>query len=263
MNASELLTAAQLGKMFGYSASSIKTNFKKTLQAIKKKNTNIKHIYRVKAEDGQIYYSIDEEERALTIYQEKRDIRINIKSLSLKEYQFLIFLAIVVSEHNVYRGTHQQLLKYLGAQVNKKNCDLIDRAIASLKKKGCILDVDTYDKEYFTLILKTDIQEQYSVRISMLKQCRKIVQENNKQFKKLPQLVQVWEAIRICEQHQPFTYAELQNMTGLSYYQIREVKKLLETNDIFISNRAGSYWKCLGMNVDLNVFYDNDLNEDK
>lgn len=51
-------------------------------------------------------------------------------------------------------------------------------------------------------------------------------------------------------------------MTGLSYKQIRDVKKLLETNDIFISNRAGSYWKCLGMNVDLNVFYDNDLSED-
>lgn len=245
--------------MFNCSESSIKTNFNRTMEKIKRNFSNVKHIYRVKAEDGKLYYSVDEDQRALTIYDEERDINISLRSLSLKEYQFLIFLAIVVSEHNVYRGTHQQLLRYLGAEVNKKNKEWVDRAIDSLKKKNCILDVDTYDKGYFTLILKTDIQNKYNVRINMLKQCRKIIEKNNKQFKKLPQLVQVWEAIRICEQHQPFTYAELKKITGLSYKQIKDVKKLLETNDIFISNRVGSYWKCLGMSVDLNVFYDNDI----
>lgn len=259
MTASDLLTAAQLGEMFDCSENSIKTNFNRTLQKIKKKFPSIKHIYRVKAEDGKMYYSVDEDQRALTIYQEKRDINISLRSLGLKEYQFLIFLAIVVSEHNVYRGTHQQLLRYLGAEVNKKNKQWVDKAIDSLKKKGCILDVDTYDKGYFTLILKTDIQNEYSVRINMLKQCKRIVEENNKQFKKLPQLIQVWEAIRICQQHQPFTYAELKKITGLSYKQIKDVKNLLETNNIFVSGRVGSYWKCLGMSVDLNGFYNDDI----
>jgi hypothetical protein len=52
---------------------------------------------------------------------------------------------------------------------------LVDTAINSLKRKKYILDVDTYDKDYFTLILKTDIEKQYNVKIDMLKQCRKIV----------------------------------------------------------------------------------------
>ena len=49
-------------------------------------------------------------------------------------------------------------------------------------------------------------------------------------------------------------------MTGLSYKQIRDVKRLLEQNDAFITNRAGSYFNCLGMNVDLNGFYKWDKN---
>jgi len=89
----------------------------------------------------------------------------------------------------------------------------------------------------------------------MLRECQRIANENHKNFNKLAQLIQVWEAVRICEQNQPFTYADLTKLTGLSYKQIRDVKKLLESNEMFITSRAGSYFKCLGMNVDLNGFY--------
>ena len=90
----------------------------------------------------------------------------------------------------------------------------------------------------------------------MLRECQKIANQNNKQFNKIAQLIQVWEAVRICQEHQPFTYSELSELTGLSYSQIRDVKRLLESNEMFISRRAGTYFKCLGMNVDLNAWYD-------
>jgi len=88
----------------------------------------------------------------------------------------------------------------------------------------------------------------------MLRESRRIADENHKNFNKIPQLVKVWEAIRICYENQPFTYAEISNMTGLSYKQIRDVKRLLESNDAFKTSRAGSYFLCEGMKVDLNAF---------
>ena len=89
----------------------------------------------------------------------------------------------------------------------------------------------------------------------MMRECQRIADENHKSFNKIPQLAQVWEAVRICEENQPFTYADLAKMTGLSYKQIRDVKRLLEQNSVFITSRAGSYFKCLGMSVDTNAFF--------
>ena len=92
----------------------------------------------------------------------------------------------------------------------------------------------------------------------MMRECQRIANENHKSFNKIPQLIQVWEAIKICQKNQPFTYADLVELTGLSYKQIRDVKRLLEQNDAFVSSRAGSYFQCLGMNVELNAFFDNE-----
>jgi len=98
------------------------------------------------------------------------------------------------------------------------------------------------------------LENKYPVKIDMLRESRRIADENHKNFNKIPQLVKVWEAIRICYENQPFTYAEIANMTGLSYKQIRDVKRLLESNDVFKTSRAGSYFLCEGMKVDLNAF---------
>lgn len=195
--------------------------------------------------------------RALTIFDENKDLFVPLDSLQLQTYEFYILLVIVVSEYGTYRGTYEHLLKYMGMQVTKKNIKLVDAAIKSLKEKKYLLDIDIMDDGKFTLILRTDIEKKNAVTIEMLKESKKIIERNGKSIKYLPRLIQVWVAIQECQKHQPFTYAELQEMTGLSNYQIRELKKLLENNNIFLSNRAGGYWKCLGMTVDLNAFYNN------
>ena len=95
----------------------------------------------------------------------------------------------------------------------------------------------------------------------MMRECQRIADENHKNFNKIPQLLQVWEAVRICEENQPFTYADLAKITGLSYKQIRDVKRLLEQNDAFITNRAGSYFKCLGIILPEANIYNNSIQE--
>lgn len=240
--------------MFNYSQSYLTKNFPKVKTALKKTyNIDIEKIST--KEDKKYIIFENESTRALTLFDEqKNDLIISQESLQLKDLEFYILLAIAVSDYGVYRGTYKQLLKYLGLPATNKNIELTDAAIESLKSNGYLHDI-VKDETTFTLILKDEAEKHFCVTIEMLKESKKIIEKNNKSIKYLPRLIQVWVAIQECEKHQPFTYAELQKMTGLSLYQVKELKKLLENNNIFISNRAGSYWKCLGMNVDLNAFY--------
>ena len=144
-------------------------------------------------------------------------------------------------------------MKYVGIKPTKKNIETLNKVIESLVEREFIVFHE--DEDFIILYLRARLENQYSISIDMMRECQRIADENHKNFNKIPQLMQVWEAVRICEENQPFTYADLAKMTGLSYKQIRDVKRLLEQNDAFITNRAGSYFKCLGMNVDLNGFY--------
>lgn len=250
-NLKELMTAAQIAELFGYSENSLKKNFTRTAASIKRKY----EVDVVKCKKGnETFYQIFEEDkgRALTIYDEVDDIPITLESLSYKEYQFYVFLAIAASQFGVYRGRKEDLLRYIGIKVNKKNIEKLDQVLNKLVEKGCVDFV--IDGEFIIVYLKGGLENNYSVSIQMLRESQKIANENHKNFNKIPQLIKVWEAIRICYEKQPFTYADLAKITGLSYKQIRDVKRLLESNDAFKTSRAGSYFLCSGMEVDLNVF---------
>lgn len=246
----ELMTAKQVAEMFGYSESSLKTNFARTAASIKKKY-NVDVIKCIKGKD--VFYQLFEDTRALTIYNQIQDIPITLESLSFEAYQFFVFLALAASSQGVYRGRREDLLKYIGVKSTKKNIETLNKVIDSLVQKEYIAFHE--DEDFIIIYLKTKLEKQYSISVDMMRECQRIADENHKSFNKIPQLMQVWEAVKICEKNQPFTYADLANMTGLSYKQIRDVKRLLEQNSAFITSRAGSYFACLGMNVDLNGFF--------
>lgn len=247
----QLMTAKQVAQLFGYSENSLKTNFSRTSAAIKKKY-NVEIIKCKK--DKETYYQIFEDtSRAVTIYNEVNDIPISLQSLSFEAYEFFVFLALAASPQGVFRGTRIDLLKYVGIKPNKKNIQILNSVIQSLVEKECI--VFHQDQDFIILYLRAKVEKQYSISVDMMRECQRIADENHKSFNKIPQLAQVWEAVRICEENQPFTYADLAKMTGLSYKQIRDVKRLLEQNSVFITSRAGSYFKCLGMSVDTNAFF--------
>lgn len=251
-NAADLLTMKDICEMFKCSQSSLISNFNRTRDSIKKKFGVT--LAKIILEKGTFYYIWqDKSQNAVNIYQGDKDILIPIESLGFEAYEFFIFLAISASEFGVYRGKREQLLKYVGIKPLKKNIETLNQVIATLVNKGVIGFEE--DQDFIILFLKADVEKEYVISVTMLRECQRIANENNKNFNKIAQLLQVWEAVKICEQNQPFTYADLIKLTGLSYKQIRDVKKLLESNEMFITSRAGSYFKCLGMNVDLNGFY--------
>lgn len=55
---------------------------------------------------------------------------------------------------------------------------------------------------------------------------------------------------------QLFKVSDLVAATGMSEYQVREARKLLEQNEIFKTTKAYiDYQTCIGSTVDLNGFY--------
>ena len=53
-----------------------------------------------------------------------------------------------------------------------------------------------------------------------------------------------------------FKMEDLSEATGLSPYQVRESRKLLEDNDIFKTTQVyADYQTCIGNTVELNGFY--------
>lgn len=245
----ELMTAKEAAELFGYKESTLVNSFKRTAASIKKKY-NV-DLVKCETEDG-IYYQIFEDQRALTIYNEVEDIPITLESLKYEEYEFYVFLAIAASPFGAFRGKREGLLKYIGIKPNKKNIEMLNEVLEELVKKDCIKYHE--DEDFIIVYLRGNLENNYSVSIDMLRESQRIADENHKNFNKIPQLVKVWEAIRICYENQPFTYAELSQLTGLSYKQIRDVKRLLEMNDAFKTSRAGSYFLSEGMRVDLNAF---------
>lgn len=245
------MTPKEISDKFGYSEDRIRKNFPKTAAAIEKK-FNVK-VIRITTKE-ETFYQIIENNRALTLYDQPVElILLEQESLSLQSFQFFVFLAIVMMPQGVFRGTQKDFLRYMGVKTTPANLKMLKLALDSLVQKEYIFY--NIDNEFIILYVRRRIEKQLWIDINMIRECKKIIQENHKHICKLPQLLQVWSAVRICEENQPFTYKDVMKLTGLSKKQIFDVKKLLENNQIFKTKRENSRYKCLGMNVDLNGFF--------
>ena len=116
MDCRDLLTAEQISEMFGYSIDSLKKNFSRIVASIKKKYGII--LSKTKVDKKIFYLIVKEDSRALTIYDETENIAITIESLSLQALEFLIFLTLAASFNGTYRGTKENLLKYIAFYAN-------------------------------------------------------------------------------------------------------------------------------------------------
>jgi len=63
-------------------------------------------------------------------------------------------------------------------------------------EKECIVFHE--DDDFIILYLKRKIEKEYAIKIDMMRECQKIADENHKSFTKIPQLIQVWQAVILC-----------------------------------------------------------------
>lgn len=244
----------ELCKKYGVSESSVSTNFKRTQAAIKKRTGIL--IEKSGRGKNAVYEEIVPDNRAITMYEETKDnFVIDRNALSYENVEFNCFLAVVLTQFMVFRGTYIDLVRYMNLKVDERNIQTIKEAMNSLADKGIIslyYDISTTEG-YFTASLLRKAEVEMKIGIDMVRTCKKIADENNKRDY-IP-LLKTWLGMQVMSEEQPFTMSQLEALTGLSEYQVRESKKLLEANDLFKTTKAyKAGCLCLGQNVDLNAY---------
>ena len=216
------MTIDQVCKKFGYSENSVKNQFSRTSAAIKKKYGVIITKYK---KDGITYYELSDG-RADSMYNEPKEIiKIEKNSLTLANFEFFIFLGIIVTPFGVFRGSRKDFLKYIGIPANKTNLKNLDNILDGLMQKGYInFDVD---EDYIIVYIRRKIEKEMQLGINLIKHCKRIAEKYNKNTDKISQLIKVWLAMQICVENPPFTDNDIVSLTGLSVHQVRDVRKIL------------------------------------
>lgn len=249
-------TIEQISQMYGYSVNSLKNNFTRTVTFIKKKFG----VDVVKCKDASgVYYRV-EIPRALTIYDEQnKDIYIPIETIKLDDLEAYIIIAVATMPQGVFRGTAKQFLDYIGLSHNKKNIDLfyeiVDKFIENEETSYVRCEKD---QKSVIIYIKDVIEEKLILTISMLRECRRIIEESHKQDIKVIQLLRVWEAYRLNYYNgvNPLTDRDIAAYTGLSVYQIGKNKQLLRDNGIIKMEKQNTATYCKGTEYEINGIKD-------
>lgn len=256
------MTLQELCEKYNYSESTVKNKwssvqlkiFKDYGIKITKTGRGAKTIYQ---EDNDRY------PHAVTMFHESspRDIFVTT-DLSLINWEFHIFLAIVTTPMGVFRGTISQLLQYMTIPDTAENCRRAQEGINNLITNGFIgymLDTTT-NENYITLAIVREKEVKMSISYQMMLTCKELADLEGKRSW-IP-LLKTWIGVQMLSEEEYYTIKDLQELTGLSPYQLREANKILNKNTIYSSSRAfHKFNRCIGQKVDLNGFYNDDIME--
>ena len=248
------MTLAELCLKYHVSESSIKTAFPRTQKAIQKKY-GVRIVKEGRGNTAEYFEQFEDDGRAPTIYDEVKDeIIIDSESFKLMDWDFLVFLAIIITPMRVFRGTYEDLLRYIEIRVSNQNIMSIKHALGQLKSKGFInYEVDaTTNENYLVAYIYRNVEQQMHIDTGMVKVCKRLAEKYNKRSW-IP-LLKTWLGIQMMYDRQPYTINDLKKVTGLSEYQIKTSNQILKDSQVYRTSRAyNCYCRCMGNYVDLNV----------
>lgn len=155
----------------------------------------------------------------------------------------------------VFRGSYTDFLDYIQLSVTDDNIEELKATLQELTDREYIsYTIDKTDDNYFVAALYHKREEQMHIGISMVRTCKQIAEEAHKRSW-VPTL-KTWIGMQMMAERKLFKMEDLAQATGLSPYQVRENRKLLEANDIFRTTQVyADYQTCIGTTVELNGFY--------
>ena len=253
------MTRKELSERYDIAESTIKTQFTRATNImLKKYNLILIRTGRGEKADYQVAPSAGSDKRALTMSrEEKRDVMIAKNSFStLLDFNFMVFLAICTTPMGTFYGSYEDFLTYVEVKKTKVNLENLKEALNMLAAAEYIeYTIDKTNTDYFNAFLFKRTRETMAISLDMAERCQKLAKQNHKQS--WVPLLKTWIGVQYVYDKQPFTIAELCAVTGLSPYQIRESKKVLEKDNLFVTSRAyASYERCIGTNVELNGIYE-------
>lgn len=247
------MTLQEVCIKYNVAESSMKNAFPRTQKSILKKY-GVKIVKEGRGQKAIYREEWEDDKRALTMYKEIKDsVIIDNKSFKLMNWDFMVFLAIVTTPMLVFRGSFQDFLRYVEVPVTEKNIKALKEALKSLEEREFIsFTLDKTDNNYFIAALYRKVEEEMQIGIGMVKTC-KLLAEKHKKRSWVP-LLKTWLGVQLLSENQPYTLKDVEQITGLSNYQIKESNKILKESQIFKTSRAyQSYQLCVGTNVDMNI----------
>lgn len=252
------MTLQELCKKYNLTESSVTTNFPRTQNMLLKKYgvTIVKNGRGKTAtyEEGGLG-SFVSDQRALTMFNEThKEMVFNQESLTLINADFLVFLGIISTPMGVFRGTYSDFLRYVGITVSKDNLEMLEDALLNLVDRELIYY--NTDDDSIVMYIRRKVEKEMKIGIEMIKRCRILADKYNKHKNGWINLLKVWIAIQVCSYDpEPFTNEQLSQMTNLSLYQVKNARKILKEDNLFVLSRAGDALKCFGSRAVLNAFY--------
>lgn len=247
------MTLQEVCKKYNIAESSMKNAFPRSQKALLKKY-GVKIIKEGRGQKAVYREEWEDDKRALTMYNEIKDTMImDHESFKLMNWDFMVFLAIVTTPMLVFRGSFEDFLRYVDVPISERNINSLKEALNSLQEREFIsFVIDKTDSNYFVAALYRKVEEEMQIGIGMVKTC-KLLAEKHKKRNWVP-LLKTWLGVQILSEDQPYTVKDLEEITGLSSYQIRESNKILKESQIFRTSKAySSYQHCIGTKVDMNA----------
>lgn len=252
------MTRKELSEKYNLKESSIKNNFGRIQTSmLKKYGLILTKTGRGDNTDYQVTDSEGNEGRALAMSQEtNRKIMIAKDSLKAMDFNFIVFLGICMTPMGAFYGSYEGFLEYIELPKTKENVQNLKDALNDLRASEYIeYIIDKTNNDYFNVFIFRKVREDMAISLDMTMRCQKLAKQNKKQS--WVPLLKTWVGIQYVYDKQPFTVAELSAITGLTPYQIRDSKKILEKDNLFVTSRAYiDYEHCIGSNVDLNGIYE-------
>lgn len=251
------MTAEEISKLYGYSVDSIKSNFTRTALSIRKKFGV--DLIKCKGIDG-VFYQISSP-RAITMYKQIKDqLYVPIETIKMDDLACFVLIGVAATPQGIFRGTCKDFLDYIGLSCSKKNIELLNQVLNKFVQLGqesplCYEE----DKDVIIVYIRRQFEKKQILTINMLRECQDIAHKYNKQAMKVVQLLKVWQAYRINQQKgvNPLTDKNLQEYVDLSQKQIRDVKKLLQSEGIININGVYSQHRRIGTEFSTNGIIDN------
>ena len=229
-------------------------NFKRTQESFLKKGI---HIVKEGRGKNASYFINQDTDHAETLFEEKQNKLISSDDLRLNNLDFLVFVAIVVTKSQVYKGSYLSFCSYTELKGTKVE-DVKESLLRLQKNKLIHYYVDESDDNYFIAGTLHKVDQNLAVDIKIINKC-KVLGAKYKKKDWIP-LFKLWLAIDYTYTYnlQPYTIDMLMDITNLNRYQIRECSKILQKESMFNKTAAyqvyGDSIKRLGTNADLNVF---------
>ena len=251
------MSLEELCSKYNIAQSTVLTKFKRTQETILKKyGVNIIKVGR--GSSAEYLESLDNNTRAMTLYKEEGNTLFYVDSemIGLELWEFMILIVLLAKPELVFRGTYKMLAGYLDKRATAANLGAIRQAIENLKNKGHILFVqDTED--YFIIGLRRQAEKKIvDLQLDVIKKCHEIAEINHK--KDWVPLTKIIAAAMYLKDREPCTVEDIKQLTGLTEYNIRESKKLLQENNLVIYHKEnicdGNDIYCIGSSADINGF---------